>query len=64
MRQVWGYMGLINRPPGGSTGGLSHWTTLMSRVEGTNVSGGGDECLGWRGRMSRVEGTNVSGGGD
>ena len=43
----------------------------MSRVEGTNVSGGGDECLGWRGRMSRVEGlmsrvegTNVSGGGD
>ena len=36
----------------------------MSRVEGTNVSGGGDECLGWRGLMSRVEGTNVSGGGD
>ena len=29
----------------------------MSRVEGTDVSGG-------RGLMSRVEGTDVSGGGD
>ena len=36
----------------------------MSRVEGTDVSGGGDLCLGWRGLMSGVEGIYVSGGGD